>query len=82
MSLVEGVAEDKAVGIVKEIYEEMKQVRGWNRIPAIWRVMALKPEYLKVNWERYKKIMMQGQIDAKTKEMLALAVSMVNGCSY
>ncbi|MCY0898956.1 MAG: carboxymuconolactone decarboxylase family protein [Firmicutes bacterium] len=82
MGLLEGVPEDKATGLVKAIYEEMKAARGWDEVPLIWRVMALKPEYLKANWERYQAIMMGGTLDAKVKEIIALTVSMVNRCSY
>ncbi|MHB1611307.1 MAG: carboxymuconolactone decarboxylase family protein [Sulfobacillus sp.] len=82
MGLVEGIREEDATGLVKEVFEDMKRVRGWDRIPVIWRVMAVQPEYLKANWDRYRSIMLRGSIDLRVKEMLALAVSMVNRCSY
>lgn len=82
MSLVEGIAEADAQGVVKDVYEAMKKARGWEEIPLIWRVMAQNPDYLKANWERYQAIMMQGSIEPKVKEMIALSVSMVNRCSY
>lgn len=82
MGLVEGIREEDATGLVKEVFEDMKRVRGWDRIPVIWRVMAVQPDYLKANWDRYRSIMLRGSIDLRVKEMLALAVSMVNRCSY
>lgn len=82
MALVNEVPESEATGLVKEIYEEMKRVRGWERVPLIWRTMALRPDYLRVNWERYKTIMLDGTLDPLTKEIIALTTSMVNGCSY
>jgi AhpD family alkylhydroperoxidase len=82
MALVNGVREEDAQGLVAEVFREMKAVRGWDTIPPIWRVMAVQPTYLKANWDRYKAIMLNGQIDLRVKEMLALAVSMVNRCSY
>lgn len=82
MGLVEGVREEDAAGLVKAVFDEMKKVRGWEHIPVIWRVMAIQPEYLKANWDRYRSIMLPGSIDHRVKEMLALAVSMVNRCSY
>ena len=82
MAIVGSVEEHEATGLVKEIYEDMKQVRGWDKVPVVWRVMALQPEYLKANWERYKAIMLNGSLDVLTKEMIALTVSMVNRCSY
>ncbi len=82
MALIEGMAEKDATGLAKKVFEEMKAARGWDEVPLIWRVMAKKPEYLKANWDRYKAIMMGGVLEPKAKEMIALAVSMVNRCSY
>lgn len=82
MSLVEGIPESAANGVVKEIYDAMKSARGWDQVPLIWRVMAHHPDYLKANWERYQAIMMKGTLEPKVKEMIALTVSMVNRCSY
>ncbi|HHY67845.1 MAG TPA: carboxymuconolactone decarboxylase family protein [Alicyclobacillus sp.] len=82
MSLIRDVPENEATGLVKEIYEEMKRVRGWDRVPLIWRTMAVRPEYLRANWERYKAIMLEGSLDPLTKEIIALTVSMVNRCGY
>lgn len=82
MSLIDGIAESDAEGLVKDLYEDMKKSRGWDQVPLIWRVMARNPNYLKANWERYQTIMMEGSIEPKVKEMIALSVSMVNRCSY
>ena len=82
MATIKPVEEHEATGLVKEVFEEMKQVRGWDKVPLIWRAMAVRPEYLAANWQRYKAIMLNGSLDIKTKELIALAVSMVNGCSY
>lgn len=82
MTIVHAVEEHEATGLVKDIYEDMKRVRGWETVPIVWRVMAVQPEYLRVNWERYKAIMLSGSLDPLTKEIVALTVSMVNRCSY
>lgn len=82
MAIIEGISEKDATGVAKEVFDAMKAARGWDEVPAIWRVMAKKPEYLKANWERYQAIMMGGVLEPKVKEMIALTVSMVNRCSY
>ncbi|KKM11384.1 hypothetical protein SY88_09145 [Clostridiales bacterium PH28_bin88] len=82
MPVIKLVEEHEATGLAKEIFEEMKRVRGWDAVPPIWRAMAVNPEYLAANWQRYKTIMLSGTLDLKTKEAVALAVSMVNRCSY
>ncbi len=37
---------------------------------------------LKRTWESVKQVMAPGALDARTKEMLYLAVSMTNSCDY
>jgi alkylhydroperoxidase family enzyme len=45
--------------------------------------MAAKPEYLAANWARVKAVMVApGKLDRLTKEIVAVAVSAVNGCGY
>ncbi len=52
-------------------------------VPNLYRVMASKPEYLEANWNRVKSVMVQpGKLDRLTKEIIAVAVSAVNGCEY
>jgi len=82
VGLIEGVDEATATGEVRALFEEMKRVRGWDRVPVMWRIMALRPAYLRATWEKYKAVMLEGSMDLRTKEMLALTVSMVNRCSY
>jgi len=44
---------------------------------------AVDPEWLEMNWQREKKIMIEeGTLDRKTKELIAMTVSLVNGCEY
>lgn len=44
---------------------------------------AVNADWLELNWNREKAIMLsQGALDRKTKEIIALSVSMVNRCLY
>jgi len=66
---------------VKAIYEDIESHFGM--IPNLFKVMAHDPEWLKSNWEREKRIMLgDGPLDAKTRELIAMAVSVVNHCDY
>lgn len=82
MPTIELPREEDAEGLVKQVFDEMKAVRGWDSIPPIWRAMALKPEYLATMWERYKAVMLRGSLDPLTKEIIALAVSAAHNCDY
>ena len=45
--------------------------------------MASKPDYLEANWNKVKAVMMEpGKLDRLTREIIAVAVSAVNGCDY
>lgn len=45
--------------------------------------MATNPAYLAANWNRVKAIMFaSGKLDRLTKEIIAVAVSVVQGCKY
>jgi AhpD family alkylhydroperoxidase len=51
-------------------------------MPNIWRALASHPEHLRLCWTRLKAIMAPGKVDALTKEIVALAVSVTNSCRY
>lgn len=82
MSLVDIPIEQEATGEVASIFAEIRQAFGMPFVPNLFKVMAHRPEYLKASWERVKVIMGPGLLDRKTKEMIAVAVSAVNGCDY
>jgi len=77
------VSEEEASGKVKEIYDEIKSRLGIDFVPNLYKVMASKPDYLEANWKKVKAGMIEpGKLDRLTKEIIAVAVSAVNGCDY
>ena len=45
--------------------------------------MAANPEYLQANWHKDQAVMSESKrLDPLTKEIIAVAVSAVNGCHY
>jgi alkylhydroperoxidase/carboxymuconolactone decarboxylase family protein YurZ len=77
------IPEDEAVGKVKEIYDEIQVQLGIDFVPNLYKVMAPKPDYLEANWNKVKAVMVaEGKLDRLTKEIIAVAVSAVNGCDY
>jgi AhpD family alkylhydroperoxidase len=67
---------------VRRIFEDIKQTKKIDRVPNIWRALATNPDHLELCWTRLKAIMTPGKIDMLTKEIIALAVSVTNGCRY
>ncbi len=77
------VEESEATGKVKEIYEDIKKVLGISFIPNMYKTMANNPDYLETTWNKIQAIMTkQGKLDSKTKDIVALTVSIMSGCDY
>lgn len=76
------LSENDATGKAKEILEEIKATFGM--VPNFFQAQAaVDPEWLELNWNREKRIMLsEGALDRKTKELIAFTVSLVNQCEY
>src|SRR6476661_5913858 len=82
MSTVKLVDENTTHPKVKAVFDDIKETKKIDRVPNIWRALATNPEHLELCWTRLKAIMRPGKIDLLTKEIIALAVSVTNGCDY
>jgi AhpD family alkylhydroperoxidase len=67
---------------VKAIFDDIKATKQIDWVPNIWRALAHHPEHLELCWTRLKAIMKPGKLDMLTKEIIAIAVSITNGCNY
>lgn len=82
------VEQEDATGLVAEIYADIKRVKGIKFIPNFWKVLAVYPPQLEQVWNQLKAIMhpedsgREGLLSPQTREMIAVAVSASNGCSY
>lgn len=82
MSLFPLVEEAQATGKVREVFEDIKRTKEIDFVPDIWRALANNPDHLEQTWIKLKSIMRPGKLDILTKEIIALAVSITNGCEY
>lgn len=88
LATVTPVPESAAAGKVAEIFADIKRTKNIDFVPTFWRVLATSPEQLELIWTRLKALMhpeAAGQtspLDARTREIIALAVSATNGCKY
>lgn len=82
MPTVKLVAEGDPDPTVQRVFADIKATKKIDFIPNIWRALATHPPHLELCWTRLKAIMTPGQVDALTKEIIALAVSATNGCNY
>lgn len=82
MALLRLVSEEEATGKVKEVYEDIKAKKGIDFIPKFWQALAHNPDHLEATWQKLNTVMKPGKLDKLTKEIIALAVSITNGCIY
>lgn len=64
------------------VFNDIRAVRGTEFINNFWRALAHDPALLRATWDRLKVVMAPGALDPLVKEMLYVAVSTANGCSY
>jgi AhpD family alkylhydroperoxidase len=67
---------------VRAVYDDIRAARKTDYINNFWKVLANEPAALRRTWESIKQIMVPGALDALTKELIYLAVSVSNQCPY
>ena len=69
--------------LVKKTYQDIRDTRNTDYIGNFWKYLAFDPSLLKEVWSDVKNLMTKETlIDKKTKEMIYMAVSITNNCSY
>jgi AhpD family alkylhydroperoxidase len=82
MATVRMVEYGTAAPEVRAIYDEIMAVKGIDFVPNFWKTLASHPPLLAEVWRSLNRAMQAGRLDGLTKEMIALAVSATNGCTY
>ncbi len=67
---------------VRAVYDDIMATRQTDRVNNFWKALAHDPALLRRTWESVKAVMAPGTLDAVTKEMIYLAVSVTNQCAY
>jgi AhpD family alkylhydroperoxidase len=72
-----------AVPAVKAVFDDIRATRNSDFINNFWRALANQPVLLERTWNSVKQVMIApGTLDPLTKELIYIAVSMANSCSY
>ncbi|BCG87357.1 MULTISPECIES: carboxymuconolactone decarboxylase family protein [unclassified Mesorhizobium] len=75
--------EVEKIPAVKAVFDDIRATRKSDFVNNFWRGLANDPVSLKRVWEQLKVVMVaDSAIDPLTKEMIYIAVSTANGCSY
>jgi AhpD family alkylhydroperoxidase len=68
---------------VKAVFDDIRQTRQSDFINNMWRYLAFDPDLLESTWHEVKAVMASpSSLDPLTKEMIYIAVSVTNACSY
>jgi AhpD family alkylhydroperoxidase len=82
------VEEAAATGKVAAVFADIRRTKNIDFVPNFWRALATNPDHLELVWGRLKAVMhpeaagRTSLLDPLTREIIALAVSATNGCSY
>ncbi len=76
-------AEVEADPRVKAVFDDIRATRKSDFVNNFWRGLANQPQLLERTWASLKEVMVApGELSPVVKEMIYVAVSAVNGCSY
>ena len=83
MSTVPLPADPAADPRVRAVFDDIRATRRTDFINHLWRALAFDPPLLERTWAEVKALMAQPTLlDPLTKEMVYIAVSIANSCSY
>ena len=82
MATVPLLSDDALAPEARAVFDEIRAARGTDYVNDFWRALAHDPETLRATWDRLRRVMAPGALDPLAKELIYLAVSVANGCSY
>lgn len=82
MSTVPLISDDAAPPEVRAVFDDIRATRGSDFVNNFWRALAVDPRLLAEVWSQVKSVMAPGALDPLTKELIYVAVSAANACTY
>lgn len=67
---------------VRAVFDDIMRTRNIKDVNNFWKALANHPTTLKRTWDDLKQVMHPGALDALTKELIYIAVSVTNNCDY
>ena len=68
---------------IKAVFDDIRATRKSDFVNNFWRALANQPALLERTWSSIKQVMIEpGALDPLTKELIYIAVSTANNCSY
>ena len=83
MTTIKAPADPEADARVKAVFDDIRATRKTDFINNLWRSLAFDPALLEHTWADVKALMASPTaFDPLTKELIYIAVSIANSCSY
>ena len=82
MATVSLIQYEDASPEVRAVFDDIKRARNVKDVNNFWKALANQPALLKQTWESSRAVMKPGTLDAVTKEMIYIAVSVAHNCEY
>jgi len=76
------IKDDDAAPEARAVFDDIRAKRNTDYVNNFWRALAHDPALLKATWDRVQEVMAPGELDPLVKELIYMAVSAANGCSY
>lgn len=81
MSMIRIIEEDRAQGLLREVYGRIRAARGG--VADVLKVQSLDPAAMHASFELYRTLVFRpGPLERRTREMIGVVVSAANGCDY
>jgi AhpD family alkylhydroperoxidase len=83
MATTRRIADPESDPRVKAVFDDIRDTRKTDFINNLWHALAFDPTLLESTWAEVKRLMATPtHLDPLTKEMVYIAVSIANSCSY
>ncbi len=83
MSTIKKTAHPESDPRVRAVFDDIRTTRKTDFINNLWRYLAFDPALLENVWAEVKAVMATpSELDPMVKEMLYMAVSITNSCTY
>jgi AhpD family alkylhydroperoxidase len=68
---------------IQAVFDDIRATRNSDFVNNFWRALANQPALLERTWASIKQVMVEpGTLDPLTKELIYIAVSTINSCTY
>lgn len=83
MATVKQIENPESNARVKAVFDDIRAVRNTDFVNSFWRTLAFDPSLLESTWAEVKvRMATPTHLDPLTKELIYIAVSIANSCSY